>query len=181
PQDEDASEIRCETKTPAKCTADGSTPTSVTSCVPNPCTSIPPPGAVCCVPGSADEAFIHDDGDDDDESEIECEDVASVEACVAQGGAVVTAASCDPNPCVPAQPSTVCCVPESAAGAFVGDEDDDGSPRVECVSHASPEACAAAGGTVVSAGSCHPNPCRPTTPPARACCLDGAADPPCQT
>lgn len=177
-QHDDASEMPCATKTPAKCTAEGGTPMSVTSCVPNPCPSIPPPGAVCCVPGSADEAFVHDD--DRDESEIECEELASVGACVAKGGTVVTASSCDPNPCVPVQPSTVCCIPGSAAGAFIGGEDDERCPRGPCVSHTSPAACAAAGGTVVSASSCHPNPCGPTTPPAVACCLDGDDEPGCK-
>ena len=178
-QHDDATETQCETKTPARCTAEGGTPTSVTSCVPNPCTPTPP-GAVCCIPGSADEAFIHDDGDDGDESEIECEDVTSVEACMAKGGAVVTATSCEPNPCVPAQPSTVCCIPGSATGAFIGDDDDEGSSRSQCVSHTSADACAAAGGTVVSAGSCHPNPCSPTTPPAVACCLCGDDEAECK-
>jgi hypothetical protein len=177
---DDATETPCATETPAKCTAEGGTPTSVTSCVPNPCPSTPPPGAVCCIPGSADEAFIHDDGDDGDETEIECENVASVEACVAKGGAVVTATSCDPNPCVPVQPSTVCCIPGSATGAFIGDEHDERSPGGQCVSHTSPDACAAAGGTVVSAGSCHPNPCGPTTPRAVACCLSGDDDAECR-
>jgi hypothetical protein len=179
-QHDDAGETPCATKTPAKCTAEGGTPTSVTSCVPNPCTSTPPSGAVCCFPGSADEAFVHDDGDDGDESEIECEEVASVEACVAKGGAVVTATSCDPSPCVPAQPSTVCCLPDSAAGAFIGEEDDEGSPRGQCVSHTSADACAAAGGRVVSASFCHPNPCGPATPPAAACCLGGDDEPECK-
>jgi len=173
PQRDGSGDVPCATKTPAECTADGGTPTSVTSCVPNPCPPTPPPGAVCCIPGSADGAFMHDD--DDDDFEIECEDVASVEACVAKGGAVVTATSCHPNPCVPAPPSTVCCLPESAASAFIRDDDDE-SPPSQCVSHTSPDACRAAGGTTVSAGSCHPNPCGPNTPPAVACCLGGDDD-----
>src|SRR5262249_22295026 len=49
------------TKTPADCAAEGGVSTSVTSCVPNPCPPTPPPGTVCCIPGSADGAFMHDD------------------------------------------------------------------------------------------------------------------------
>jgi hypothetical protein len=179
PQHDGAGEIPCAINTPAKCTAEGGTPTSVTSCVPSPCMSSPPPGAVCCIPGSAEGAFTHDD--DDGESEIECEDVASVEACVARGGAVVTATSCDPNPCVPARPTTVCCLPESAASAFVGGDDDEGSSQSQCVSHLSASACGAAGGTVVSADSCHPNPCSQTMPPvAVGCCLGGGDETVCR-
>src|SRR5262249_24549697 len=86
-----------------------------------------------------------------------------------------------PNPCVPAHPSTVCCIPGSATGAFVGDDDDERSPGGgQCVSHTSPEACSAAGGAVVSASSCNPNPCGPTTPPAVACCLGGNDEPDCK-
>jgi hypothetical protein len=177
-QHDGAGDIPCATKAPAKCTAEGGTPTSVTSCVPSPCTSTPPPGAVCCVPGSAGGAFMHDDGD---ESEIECEDVASVEACVAKGGAVVTATSCKPNPCIPTPPTTACCLPESAASAFIDEDDDGGKPQSGCVSHMSASACIAAGGTVVSAGSCHPDPCGPTTPPvAVGCCLGGGNETECQ-
>jgi hypothetical protein len=179
PQHDGGGEIPCATKTPAECTAEGGTPTSVTSCVPSPCPSTPPAGAVCCIPGSAEGAFVHDD--DGDESEIGCEDVASVEACVARGGAVVSATSCEPNPCVPARPTTVCCFPESAAGAFMGEDDDEDGSEGECMSHTGASACAAAGGRIVSASSCDPNPCLPTPPPvAVGCCLGDDEETECQ-
>jgi len=170
-------EGKCVTKPASDCAASGGTATQVTSCVPDPCAQTPPSGAVCCLPGSARGVFL--DGDDEGDSEVECEDVASVEACVAQGGAVVTATSCDPNPCRPAPPTSVCCLPGSAEGAFVGDDDGWGEhhTEAECVLHESADACTAAGGTVVTASSCHPDPCAVTSPPpVLACCFPGSAD-----
>src|SRR5262249_20242238 len=90
-----------------------------------------------------------------------------------------SATSCEPNPCEPTQPTTVCCLPGSAEGAFVRDDDGgDGEHhnQPECVRHESADACTAAGGTVVTAISCHPNPCTVPPPPPHACCFPGSAD-----
>lgn len=169
-------ELECTMKTPSDCAAAGGTSTQVRSCVPDPCTPNPPPGTVCCLPGSAQGAFVRSEHDGD--SDAECEEVASVEACMAQGGAVVSATSCDPNPCKSAPPTTVCCVPGSVDGAFVGDDGGgcDHRNETKCVIHESPDACTASGGAVVSASSCEPNPCVEPPPPPLGCCLPGSAD-----
>jgi hypothetical protein len=98
-------EVECEEKTPDDCVAAGGTPSSATSCFidPDPC-GVPPAVTVCCIPpGSAMPAFVNgDDGDgddDDDHAQRVCVEGASGEECTAQGGKVVSAASCDPNPC----------------------------------------------------------------------------------
>jgi hypothetical protein len=99
----DDGSAECEVKTPDECTAEGGTPNDATSCDPNPC---PPPPIVCCVPeGSATGAFTRDDdneGDDDDDDAVQraCVEGTTADQCTAQGGKVVSATSCDPNPCV---------------------------------------------------------------------------------
>jgi hypothetical protein len=100
-----------------------------------------------------------------DDDEVECKD-RTPEACLAAGGEVSSATGCFPNPCVSA-PGVVCCIGDSASGAFC----DDG-PEVECEHDLSAQACAAAHGTVVEATSCEPNPCAPV-PPANlvVCCV----------
>lgn len=113
--------VECEERTPEDCIAGGGTPSSATSCFvePNPCQA-PPVETVCCVPpSSVDGAFPCDDdhssesSDDSHSSESsdddhhDCDEERSVcvagptaDECVAEGGRVVTASSCDPNPCV---------------------------------------------------------------------------------
>lgn len=121
--------------------------------------------AACCLPDTHD-----DDGDGP------CLPLPAA-VCTAKGGTVPAASSCFPDPC-PSSPANevICCVPESARGAWLW-HDEDG--EVECRDVSSAD-CAAAGGTVVTATSCHPNPCAPT-PPANliACCVpehDGDTD-----
>ncbi len=82
----------CEDRTVADCTALGGVVTSAPSCLPDPCTAVPPADrdVVCCVP--------------DDEG-AECEDRTQAE-CLAENGSIVEATSCDPNPCL-AAPSPV--------------------------------------------------------------------------
>src|SRR5262249_62064919 len=65
----------------------------------------------------------------------------------------------------------VCCIAESAAGAFVDDH-----PEVECEDDVSSAECAAEGGMVVHATSCDPNPCQPTPPPNRVICCVSQGD-----
>jgi len=112
----------------------------------------PDPGdAICCVP---------------DDSGAECEDRTPAE-CAAEGGTLVDATSCLPNPCEGAPNpgvDVVCCLP------------DDSGP--ECEDRTEAE-CALQGGTVVEATSCAPNPCA-ATPPAEdeiACCKPHGGEP----
>jgi hypothetical protein len=131
----------CEDETAAECTANGGTPTTAGGCLPDPCNGNPPPTtAVCCRTTSAGGAFV------DDDPETECEDDVSSADCAAQGGMVVQATSCDPNPCQPTPPPNlvICCVP-------------DGSES-EC-EHITTDECTASGGTVSSATSCDADPC----------------------
>lgn len=100
---------------------------------------------VCCVP---------------DDRGAECED-RTADECTAQGGTVVAATSCLPNPCAdapPTQTDVVCCIPDDS-----GNECEDRTPAE----------CAAQGGLVVSATSCTDNPCAATPPadPEVRCCL----------
>ena len=133
-------ETECEVLTAAECTAEGGTVTTATSCLPNPCAPTPPPTAVCCVAQSATGAFV------DDDPEVECEDDLSPAECAAEGGTLVQATSCEPNPCQPTPPPqiVICCVPD-------GDES-------EC-EELTPDHCTAAHGTVSTATSCDPDPC----------------------
>lgn len=105
----------------------------------------------------------------DHDGEAECESMTPDE-CTAAGGMPVgvpggtTAASCLPNPCAttpPAGGGIVCCT-----NATHDDESE-----AECEEVAAEADCATAGGTVVQAASCDPNPCA-VTPPANvvACC-----------
>jgi hypothetical protein len=104
----------------------------------------------CCVP---------------DDAGSECED-RTTDECAAQGGTVMAAASCLPDPCgstPPAGMAVVCCLP------------DDAGPECEDRTQAD---CVAGGGSVVQAASCTPNPCAATPPPPDAdvqCCLPNAA------
>ena len=133
----------CDTKTPDECSSKGGTSMDgVSSCIPNPC-GAPPHGGegnvVCCFPGSATGAFV------DDDAEAECDDVSTAD-CAAAGGTVVTATSCDPNPCAAVPPAqvVVCCVPH------------DGESECEIVT---PDRCTAQSGTASSATSCESDPC----------------------
>jgi len=131
----------CENLTKAECAAEGGTATMATSCLPNPCSSQPPPmPVVCCIAHSAAGAFT------DDDPEVECEEDESQAECAAQGGSVVQAPGCDPNPCQPTPPPqiVVCCVPE------------DGESECEQVTL---DHCTQSGGQVNSATSCEPDPC----------------------
>src|SRR5581483_10322545 len=153
PDRHDDGEVECEDRTPAECTAKGGTVSTATSCLPNPCggTSTPDDNdVVCCLPGGGDEA------------EVECED-RSQSDCVAQGGTVVSATSCTPDPCAATPPpppadEVVCCVP------------DDRGAECEVLTSAR---CADRGGVTSTATACAPDTCTGTTPPAQnevACC-----------
>jgi hypothetical protein len=139
--DREDGEVECEEETPTDCTNAGGTPQQVTSCLPDPCVTTPVPGTVCCIPESARGAFLDDDGDE--EREVECEEHTA--DCAAKGGTVVTATSCDPNPCTPTPPPSLiaCCV---------RDEDE-----TEC-KMLTPEACTSRNG-VASGSSCASHPC----------------------
>lgn len=143
--EDEEGEVECEEKTPEECTAEGGTPIGVpggtaASCIPNPCSTTPPPGGVVCCTNETH----------DDESEAECDVVATAAECAEDDGSVVQAGSCDPNPCQPAPPTnrTACCVPE--------DDDEPGEAECEVLSA---EACTAAGGSAISAATCEPDPC----------------------
>ena len=131
----------CEDRTSAACTAAGGTPSTATSCLPDPCGSTPPPsgGAVCCISHSATGAFL------DDSPEMECEDISESD-CATAGGTAVQATSCDAHPCAPVPPPqvVVCC-------ATSGNEQ-------EC-EELTPEHCTALAGTPSSAAGCDPDPC----------------------
>ena len=117
-----------------------------------------PAAVACCLPQSGD-----------DDGEVECEDLTDVE-CQAAGGTPVgvpggtTAASCFPNPCATTPPNgeeLVCCTNAT--------HDDESETECEDV-HTQAE-CADAGGTIVQAASCDPNPCQVTASAnAAACC-----------
>jgi hypothetical protein len=148
---DDDGETECEDLTAADCTSQGGSPTTATSCLPNPCVTTPPPNTVCCLAHSATGAFV------DDDPEVECEDDVSAAECAAQGGTMVQATSCDQNPCQPSPPPNLvtCCVPQGDQG------EQQGQPQTEpgeC-EHITADECAAAGGTVSSATSCDVDPC----------------------
>ena len=135
-------EVECEDRTADECAAEGGTVAASASCIPNPCPGAPPPAeeVICCIP---------DQGADD--TGVECED-RTPDECAAQGGTVVTAASCDPNPCTPTAPAPeiVCCVPHQ------------GNPEegLECETLTA-QRCTDRGGTQSTATSCNPDPCQP--------------------
>jgi hypothetical protein len=131
----------CEDLTVDRCAAAGGT-TSAASCIPDPCgASLAPPREVVCCLVDAEAAM------DDDAQEPECDEV-SIAECAQGGGSTVEAASCDPDPCVPAAPPQVlaCCVTE------------DGEPTC---ARLTPEHCSARQGTPTTASSCDldPDPC----------------------
>jgi len=137
-------EVECEDRTADECTAEGGTVAAAASCIPNPCAGAPPPAGevTCCIPDH-----------EDDGGEVECED-RTADECANEGGIVVTATSCDPNPCspTPAAPEIVCCVPDD------GDRHrspDDG-PECEVITA---DRCTARSGTQSTAASCDPDPC----------------------
>jgi hypothetical protein len=142
----DDGEVECEDITAEECAAAGGTVQDADSCLPNPCATNPPSDEtlVCCTNATGD-----------DESEAECEDVATQAECAGLGGTIVQAPSCDANPCAAAPPSTrtACCVP-----------DDDGGGEIDC-KVLSDEACSAQGGTPVgvsggtAAATCSGDPC----------------------
>lgn len=89
--------------------------------------------------------------------------------CALAGGTDTGQASCVPDPCVPPPADVVCCLAGSPEGAIV-------DAPVRCEEELAPAACAQAGGTVIRASSCTPNPCESLPPPdeARCCLPDGA-------
>jgi hypothetical protein len=115
----------------------------------------------CCVP-------------DSDGAECEVETPAD---CTSNGGTTQTGVtSCIPDPCGGTPPTeVVCCFPGSSTGAFV----DDGQ-EAEC-DETDMQECAMAGGTVVQATSCEPNPCAPVPPSnVTVCCIPGTDETECQ-
>jgi len=132
-------EAECEDMAADACTAHGGTPANTSSCLPNPCATTPPGGEiVCCIADSAHGAF------DDEDPEVECESTSEAE-CAHHGGNVVSATSCDPDPCAPTPPAArvACCVADGG--------------KTECELR-TPECCTAHGGTA-SGDTCDPNPC----------------------
>jgi hypothetical protein len=116
----------------------------------------------CCVPG---------------DNESECEEETAAD-CTAAGGTAPGASSCIPNPCrsTGGGSTVVCCIANSAAGAFVDDD-----PELECEDGGSAADCAQAGGTVVQATSCDPNPCAPVPPPQIVvCCVTDGEESECE-
>ncbi len=112
----------------------------------------------CCVPSSVTGSFP-------DQPSDTCEEVTRAQ-CAKAGGTEVDADSCIPDPCGPPPTEKVpCCLPSSADAAFC-----DHQPEVPC-EELIPAECAAAGGMVVDAPTCDPNPCTPVPPPLVACCV----------
>jgi hypothetical protein len=135
---------------PAKaCAAEGGTPASTGTCLPDPCGGGGSTGGafVCCIAESEAGAFV------DDDPAVECEAGSTSADCAAAGGTLVQATSCHPDPCTPVPPPdlVVCCVAEHA-------EDDDTETEVEC-ERVTADRCAAKGGVVSAATSCESNPC----------------------
>ena len=132
----DSGSQECDDLTPDACTAAGGTPSTATSCLPDPCaTSAPPPtGQVCCT------SQTHDD-----ESEAECQEIGTAD-CAAAGGTMIDAASCDADPCAATPPAdaTACCLPNG------------GETECEVLTA---EACSALQGTPATGTSCDPDPC----------------------
>lgn len=124
----------------------------------------------CCVP---------DDGG------FECEDRLP-DVCAAQGGTPAPTQSCLPDPCG-GRPDVdgdgdeddddegklICCQP---------DDDVSDAPSVECEDR-SAEQCAMAGGVILAATSCEPDPCSPTGDPVvtQPCCVLDDGEPECET
>jgi hypothetical protein len=113
-----------------------------------------------------------------DHDETECEVEAS-EKCAAHGGATQSGVdSCIPNPCAVPPPGggdVVCCFPGSSTGAFVDEEKEAGCDQV------SEHECALAGGAVVAATSCEPNPCAAVPPPeVTVCCVPEEGESECE-
>jgi hypothetical protein len=117
----------------------------------------------CCVP-------------DDDGAECEIE---TPDECAHHNGTTVTGVdSCIPNPCsdTPSgEDEVVCCFPGGSAGASVDEESEAGCDDT------STQECAVAGGTVVAATSCEPNPCS-AVPPAQVttCCVPDGSETECE-
>jgi hypothetical protein len=139
----DDSGPECEDRTPEECAAQGGVVSTATSCLPDPCAGVVPPGGdeddvICCLP---------------DDSGPECEDRTSAE-CSAEGGVVVEATSCDPNPCdgvvPPADDDIQCCLA------------DDSGPECE---DRTPAECVVDGGVNVGAGVCTVDSCTSIPPP----------------
>lgn len=144
-----AGQARCEDLDASACAAAGGTPSSAPSCFPNPCVQLPPPLTfACCIAESASGALI------DDASHIRCEEETSVEACTGAGGKVMSATSCDPDPCHPVPPAehVGCCLAEHCEH-----EDGDDHDRMGC-RELTPERCAALGGSAGGA-FCGPSTC----------------------
>lgn len=142
--DGDEGEIDCKQRSADRCMAAGGTVAGVASCLPNPCVGTPSDLIVCCLPGSADGAFVdkhegdgpNGDGEHEDDDDVLCSRRSQAD-CAAVGGSVVQATSCEPNPCAPTPPPTnvvACCVSEH----------DESECRV-----LTPEGCTARNGTVV--------------------------------
>jgi len=97
---DDDPEIECEDDaSSAECAAEGGMMVQGT-CDMNPCHPVPPPNIVTCCVSQGDQ------GEQEGEPQTEppeCEHVTATE-CMASGGKVSSAASCEPNPCV-ASPS----------------------------------------------------------------------------
>jgi hypothetical protein len=76
----------CEDLSAKACVAAGGTPSTATSCLPDPCnaTSLPPDEIACCVPSPTDG--------------FECE-TETAAACAAAGGAPAPTGTCLPDPC----------------------------------------------------------------------------------
>jgi hypothetical protein len=111
------------------------------------------------------------------DGETECEVLADTD-CSAHNGTPTAATSCLPDPCgggTPPPAGVVCCLANSATGAFVDD-----APEVEC-QETSESDCAAQGGMAVQGTSCDPNPCQPVSPPGvTVCCVPDGGKSECE-
>ena len=128
----------CDDLIPTDCAAAHGTPAGTPSCIPNPCGTTGSPGGsmvFCCTGGS----------EDDEQMEPECNETDQTD-CAEKGGTVVSATSCDPNPCATTPPAQtiICCVP------------DGGDTECEELTSA---ACTARGGQPNAATSCDSDPC----------------------
>ncbi|MFN8543738.1 MAG: hypothetical protein U0807_05985 [Candidatus Binatia bacterium] len=130
----------CEDMTADACAAHGGTNLGAGSCLPNPCGD------------STGGALIQCCKNDDDEQEC---DLTTEVSCSQHHGVDIGAGSCAPEACGPGHPGEDeirCCIAESHHGH------DGGGTEVGC-EHMTADACIAAGGSNVGAGSCEDDPC----------------------
>jgi hypothetical protein len=130
----------CEEMDPTTCSDEGGTPSDLPSCLPDPCPFNPKHDTVCCTPTSSSAT-----ASEDENPNLECDEDTSAGDCADGGGMIVTAGSCDSNPCAPTPPTSVvaCCVGSDGDCELL-----------------TPETCASRSG-IASGTDCDSDPCSP--------------------